>query len=118
MSKRLSEKQLRFIALWNGNATQTAELAGYSTPTTAGKRCMQNVQICAQIQENRASLLKPQIATKEERQVFWTETMRDSEHDMKDRIKTSELLGKSEGDFLDRVEKSGDTTLEIKWGGE
>lgn len=103
----MSEKQLRFIELWNGNATQTAEAAGYSTPSTAGKRCLDNVQICAEIQKKRASLLKPQIATREERQVFWTETMRNPEADMRDRLKTSELLGKSEGDFLERRELSG-----------
>ena len=42
--------------------------------------------------------------------------MKNPELDYKDRLKASELLGKSEGDFLDRVENSGEVKLTIKWG--
>jgi hypothetical protein len=43
--------------------------------------------------------------------------MDNEEKDDKDRLKASELLGKSEGDFLDRVEHSGEiaiTKIKIK----
>ncbi len=40
------------------------------------------------------------IATSEDRQLFWTNIMWSEDQDIKVRIKASELLGKSEGDFL------------------
>ncbi len=44
------------------------------------------------------------LADRRDRQRFWTELMQDDEGEMKDRLKASELLGKSEGDFLVRLE--------------
>ena len=50
--------------------------------------------------------VKPAIATREERQQWWTSLMRGQvpEATITERIKASELLGKSQGDFLERVE--------------
>lgn len=107
MAKRLSDKQQKFIDLWTGVATETAALAGYSNPETAGKRCMQNVQICTLIKEKRAAEIKPHVADRIERQEYWSETMRNKNEETKDRLKASELLGRSEGDFLDRVALGG-----------
>jgi len=106
--KQLSDKQTRFVELWTGNATETATLAGYSMPRMAGKRCLKDEYIRTLIKEKRDKEIKPMIADRHARQKFWTDTMQDSEKDMKDRLKASELLGKSEGDFLDRVQHSGD----------
>jgi hypothetical protein len=44
------------------------------------------------------------IATREDRQSFWTEVMRDKLEKMVDRLRASELLGKSQADFVDRME--------------
>ncbi len=52
------------------------------------------------------------IASRAERQAFWTKVMNDNERDLNARLKASELLGKSEGDFLDRVEVGTTQTLE------
>ena len=43
------------------------------------------------------------IASREERQTFWTAILRDPETELRDRLRASELLGRSEGDFLERV---------------
>ena len=43
--KQLSDKQLRFIELYAGNATEAAQKAGYSHAENAGMRCMKNAQI-------------------------------------------------------------------------
>lgn len=61
------------------------------------------------------SVMHNAIANRHKRQEFWTKIM-DGEigtqadgrpPHISDRIKASELLGKSEGDFIDRVENSG-----------
>lgn len=43
------------------------------------------------------------IATKDERQRFWTSVMRDQVADMKYRLKASELLAKTQGDYTESV---------------
>ena len=106
--KRLSKKQLTFIDLFDGNGTEAARAAGYSTPETAGKRCLQNVQIRTAIEERRKKEIKPEVMTRIERQAWWTKIILDETQSMKDRLRASELLGKSEGDFLDRIALGGD----------
>ena len=44
-------------------------------------------------------ILKGHVATKHERQVFWTNVMMDPEERMPNRLRASELLGKSQMDF-------------------
>ena len=121
MANALTDKQAKFVELYNGNATEAAKLAGYSHPDTAGKRCMQNVQICTKIQERRAKEIKSLVATRQDRQKFWSDVMmanNDDEIDMKSRLRASELLGKSEGDFLERREHTGSIQLDIRWADE
>ena len=113
--KQLSDKQLRFVELYNGNATDTAKLAGYSHAERAGIRNLKDVRICQAIQERRKTEIKPQIKDRQARQKFWSDFMDNEEKDDKDRLKASELLARSEGDFLDRVENSGEISLSIKW---
>ncbi len=111
----LTDKQQKFIDLYDGNATRTATACGYVSPSTAGRRCLLNVQICAEIKRKREKEIAPLVANRQERQEFWTDMMRNPEEKSNDRMRASELLGKSEGDFLDRVENTGDVALTIKW---
>lgn len=52
------------------------------------------------------------IATREKRQELWTKVMNAEGVEMKDRLRASELLGKSEGDFISKIEHSGNFDLE------
>ena len=50
---------------------------------------------------------KEKIADAREIQEFWTKTFRDEEVEMKDRIKTSELLAKVQGAFIENINLTG-----------
>jgi hypothetical protein len=51
-----------------------------------------------------------------ERQQFWTAVLRGEESaEMKDRLKASELLGKCQGDFIERVESSGIQEIIVRY---
>ncbi len=50
------------------------------------------------------------IATREQRQEFWTAVMTDIEQDMRSRLRASELLAKSEGDFTEKVQVQDTST--------
>lgn len=110
---KLTEKQERFVEAYEGNATQAAILAGYSQKSAEkiGRDLLRNATVAKRIRERQETAIRPLIANREDRQKFWTETMNNAGVKMPDRLKASELLGKSEGDFLDRVEHSGGLSI-------
>ena len=96
----MTHKQEIFILEYQKdfNATQAAIRAGYSAKTaySIGQRLLKNVEIQNYLRTQKEKL----IADKSTRQIFWTRVMNEDSHDMKDRLKASELLGKSQGDFI------------------
>lgn len=105
----LTGKQRKFVEAYSGNATAAAIAAGYSAKTAAtiANENLRKPDIVAAIRDRERKEMRPEIASRRERQRFWTATMRDESREMKDRLKASEYLGKSEGDFLDRIEHLG-----------
>ena len=110
---KLSTKQQRFVEAYDGNATQAALVAGYSAKTAPfiGAENLKKPQICQAIQEREEQEARARIAPRQKRQAFWTAVMLDESQEMRDRLRASELLGKSEGDFLERHEMTGVTRL-------
>ena len=103
---KLNAKRQAFVDAWEGNATAAALAAGYSPKTaySQGQRLLKNVEVQDAIKARETQRLAPTIASRRERQEFWTSVLRNEEEAMKNRLKAAELLGKSEGDFLERVE--------------
>jgi phage terminase small subunit len=97
----------------NPNATQAAIQAGYSKHTAriVGSQNLTKPIIQARLAELTAHARSTAIATALERQRFWTATMHDPETDMQHRLKASELLGRAQGDFIERM--SGDIRVRI-----
>lgn len=105
----LNARQRAFVEAYCGNATEAALQAGYSEKTariTAAK-LLSKGNIQEALKEREDKRLTSLIATREERQRFWTTLMRDEDRKEVDRLKASELLAKSEGDFLERRELTG-----------
>lgn len=103
----LTIKQQRFIEAFNGNAAAAARAAGYRHPDRIGSRLMTRPEIKSAILSREAAFCDETIATRAERQQFWSAVMRDDSVKLPDRLRASELLAKSEGDFLDRHELTG-----------
>lgn len=112
---KLSIKQQRFVDAYTGNGTDAARKAGYkgndNTLCSVGKENLRKPHILRAIRQREDQRKKNLIATREERQQFWTAVLRDEigdePQDIKDRLRAAELLGKSEGDFIDRKEITG-----------
>ncbi len=107
----MTPRQKRFVAAYDGNATRAAIAAGYS-PRWAGtnsSKLLRNTEIQAAIMEREKEELSGLIATRKERMEFWTQVMNNEEARVTDRLKASELLGKAEGDFLNRIDLTSDT---------
>lgn len=108
---KLTSKQLKFIAAYDGNGTKAARLAGYKgndkTLAEVAKENLRKPLIAAAIKKRQDKECAPLIASRQERQAFWTEVFKRRTVSMANRLRASELLGKSEADFTDKTEVSG-----------
>ncbi len=108
----LTEKQRRFVEAYvgeaQGNATQAARLAGYSgddpTLAVAGAKLIRNGKVAEAIEAARKPRTRRAILTRDERQALLTEFANDAGAEVKDRIKAIEVLGKMQGDFIEKHE--------------
>ena len=116
MRKRFTTRQQKFVDIYEGNGTEAARLAGFAGTDAVLANVARNLLIKTDISEairSRQDKAKREfVANREQRQAFWTKTMQDITATLRDRLKASELLGRSEGDFLDRIAHTVTVTLE------
>jgi hypothetical protein len=106
----LTERERRFVEAYMGaaagNATKAAHLAGYAKNTAEkqASRLLGKVGIREAIDARASS--DPAVWTREQRQRFWTAIASGAGNyalaSLRDRLKASELLGRSHADFVDR----------------
>lgn len=111
---KLTPKQQSFADyyLQIGNATEAAIKAGYSEKTARITGCenLTKPNIVTYIEEKQKEIDAQRTADIVEVRVFWTETMRNPANRMKDRLKASELIARTSGAFLEKVEVNGAVT--------
>lgn len=110
----LTERQQRFVEAYAacGNATEAARRAGYTDPSK-GRQLVTKSSIVAALATFAKERKSKAIAEADERHAFWTEVMRARRRDVKDRLKASELLGKAQGDFLERHEIISGSLIDV-----
>lgn len=109
----LNQRQKEFCLHYAncGNASEAARRAGYKgAPNRIGTQLLSNLVIQAEIKRLTRKKEKS-IASNSELREFWTSMLRDPEADPKDRLKASELIGKTRGMFLERREISGNASV-------
>ncbi|WP_317313223.1 terminase small subunit [Absicoccus porci] len=134
---KLTAKQRRFVQeyLIDLNATQAAIRAGYSKNSArqVGTENLSKPSIKQAIEERLKQIDEEKTADAKEIREFWTRVMRGEEKDtvlrydneghqveteidvsMKDRIRASELMGKSFAMFTDKVDSNIDMDLHIE----
>lgn len=87
------------------NWQELADLSGYTIRYLKQIFKRPEVILAVQLRHKKDTELRPHIAHRKERQRFWTEVMRNQDENIYARMRASELLGKSEGDFVNRAEK-------------
>lgn len=137
---KLTIRRKRFALLYDGNGTETARLAGYTgTDPVLGVTATEilkdpKVQAVIKERESQVQTINGAIASRQERQEFWTrvmlgneiqkviigkppnETVVDVKPKMVDRLKASEHLGKSQCDFIEKklIGSMDDAPIEMK----
>lgn len=90
-----------------GNMKKAMIDAGYSE-TYADRNSKYLLGIIGdEIKMQQEEIKNEKIKTVVDIQEWWSSIMSDNEQDMKDRIRCSELLGKSQGAFIDKLEVNG-----------
>ena len=104
--RELTDKQQKFIDCYDGDTKKAAKTAKLSYDYA--RRLVTKGHILKAIRYRIDNEIRPaMIATRQQRQKFWSDVMNGDGHSMKDRLKASELLGKSEMDFPNKTEISG-----------
>lgn len=105
----LTDKQKKWIDFYKQGHTPTeaARLAGYKAKdggsfAVIGAENLKKLNVY--IQDRDKVLESPRIATMEEVNAFWTDTMRNEKLEMKDRLKASELRARAAGGFVDKMQ--------------
>jgi len=114
----LTQKNKMFADAYAGDSNEAADIAGIGRDH--GRRLVQSVTSASitpsaiavqeRIKTREDTEVRPGVANRQRRQRFWTESMDDGALSMADRLRASELLGKSEADFVDVI-KGADSML-------
>jgi phage terminase small subunit len=117
----MNEQQKRFADYYieSGNATESYKRAGYKAKGNVAEanasRLLRHAKVQEYIEERNKQLESDRIANMEEVKTFWTNTMRNGEADLKDRLKASEYIAKTNAAFIEKQEVKSETegTLDI-----
>ena len=110
VTSQLTIKQQKFVDCYDGDIKTAAQKAGLSYHYC--RRLITKGHIMTAIRTRQDTEVRPtNIATRQDRQLFWSQQMRNATLTMRDRLRASELLGKSESDFTDRIEHDGRPNL-------
>jgi phage terminase small subunit len=132
---KLTPRQRLFVEVYDGNEENSARLAGFSGAPNylkkKGEELISDPLIVEAIRERSKYMAdtKKAIADREERQQLWTSILRNEDPHRKEevdengapvpegniplpiRLKASELLGKSEADFVEKIDMTSHVTL-------
>lgn len=114
---KLTPKQQAFADYYiqTGNATESYKRAYPSckkddTARANASRLLTNANVVGYVAEKQKELESNRMADMEEVREFWTEAMRNSENNMKDRLKASELIARTSGAFLEKIDVNANVT--------
>lgn len=117
---RLTELQAAFCheLIKGKSAAEAARDAGYSASYAdrQAKQLLENPRVSAYLDELRTEVKSESILSARELQEWWSKLVKglEAEAKIQERLKASELLGKSQGVFVERQESSGDLTIRIR----
>lgn len=118
---KLTEKQKRFCDYYienGGNGADAARKAGYrgKNHDNIGTENLRKVAIREYIEERNNKLASGRIADMQEVKELWTNILRGKTEgvELKDILKATEYIAKTNGAFLDKVQHSGDLNVNIE----
>ena len=108
---KLNARQKAFCEYYvaSGNATESAIKAGYSEKTarSIGQRLLTNVDIKKYIKELQEKAKESRILTAKEKREWLSEVIKNGNEKLQDRLKALDILNKMDGDYVEKLQLSG-----------
>lgn len=115
---KLSENQTKFCDYYisTGNASESYKKAYVncikdSVARANSSRLLTKANIISYIKEKNDSIKDDRIADMKEVKEFWTNVLRNEKVEMKDRLKASEFIGKTNAAFTEKIEHFGEVEI-------
>ena len=109
---KLNARQKSFCEFYvaSGNATESAIKAGYKerTARSIGQRLLTNVDIKKYIKELQEKAKESRILTAREKREWLSEVIKNGNEKLQDRLKALDILNKMDGDYVEKVQLSGE----------
>lgn len=113
----LTPRQRKFATVYAGNGAAACRAAGYKGSvqalSTQAKRLLNNPEVARAIAAREQREERKAILTRQQRQELWSTIASDKKASIFARLKASELLGRSEADFVERHEHSGSIAVQV-----
>lgn len=109
----LTPREQDFANAYRGNSSQAALDAG-CTPRSAptmGYRMFRQPNVRAEIDRQVRERSKAAIVSRDEMQQFFSATIRDDKLPLRERLHAAQLLGKTRGDFSEKLEVKGELDI-------
>ena len=100
--RSLSYRQQKFVDVFDGDIKKAAEIAGLSYRYCITKMVKKGA-VREAIRNRQLIETGPLIMSRQQRQYMWSKMAQDETKDDMVRLRASELLGKSECDFIERI---------------
>ena len=116
MPRGLTLKQQKFLEAIPGadSLSDAARKAGYTNrPDTAARQAMDNSVVREAVRAKMEEMRQSVGLTAMDRRRLWQQIALDDTQSTKDRLKASELSARADGDFLDRLQLSGDPSAPV-----
>jgi len=114
----MNDRQRAFCQYYaaDPDGTAAAIKAGYSKRTAAAiaSENLRKPELLEYIKQLQAEAEAARVADLVEVKRFWTATMRDEEQRVEFRLKASELLAKSSGEFVQRVDLTAQVEADVE----
>ena len=114
----MNDRQRAFCQYYaaDPDGTASAIRAGYSKRTAAAiaSENLRKPELLDYIKQLQAEAEAARVADLVEVKRFWTATMRDEEQRVEFRLKASELLAKSSGEFVQRVDLTAQVEAQVE----
>lgn len=103
---KMTAQMRRFAEVYDGNGAASARKVGCSSKAARQNACnwLKHPEVQAIIKARQAGQQSSNIRSREEIQAWWSKVMDSATEEMPVRLKASEMLAKSLGMFLERVE--------------
>ena len=115
----LTYRERMFVRIYDGDLYDAGRKCGYTDKQAEGLMTRKRIKDGIARKDTIIDPLNDDqdiIRRKAERMMFWMNSMQDNDVEMKDRLRASELSGKADGDFVERVQVEEHKEIVIRWG--